>query len=138
MNIKRTIALPLAALAVIGAGLTLGATLPSPAPAPSAPLATTSAYCAEDDPCFNCETMGDYICGDVPVGIDTTWRDQAWAAFDEAQARRLKVDGTRPFRIDLVGYSIRPPKLGLDRIDQLAVEKDGRWFIFKATYTDGV
>lgn len=58
---KRTIALPLAALALVAGGLTIGATLPEPgvgAATPTvtaAPLAATS--CQEDEPCWDCETM---------------------------------------------------------------------------------
>lgn len=135
------IALPLAALAVIGSGLTIGAALPDrAAPAPSPAIAPhsldtlgvgtpTPPPCQEDEPCWNCIDMGNRICGD-PDGERAT---PAWEAFDtQGGARKLKVDPSRPFRVDYVGYAVETPRLTGDQLGIVGI--DGIWYIFEAGY----
>lgn len=57
----------LAAIAVTGAGWGLAQVLKSddPAPRPAPIVRTAPVRCAEDDPCWNCSTMGNRVCGPV-------------------------------------------------------------------------
>src|SRR5688572_23368129 len=54
--------------------------------------------CQESEPCWDCETMGNLICGGDK---DAT---EAWETWDEVAGwTMLEVDGTRPFRVDYIG-----------------------------------
>lgn len=127
MNFPRTIALPLAALAVIGAGLTIGASLPDPSPAPGVGVSTP---CQEDQPCWDCSLMGNHICGP----LTDAERQNGWAVWDYADgARQLKVDPSRAFKVEYRGYATLPPVT--EDGDLLLAGKDGKWHVFRASYT---
>lgn len=143
MTIKRTIALPLAALALVTGGLAIGATLPeyegvgTPTPTASAPFTlppvlAAAAQCVEDEPCWDCETMGNLICGTT----DLTEADKAgaWAVWDAAGgAEHLLVNPHA--MVSLTGYTLTDPyQMGLPNvdIDQLALHHPGGWYIFTA------
>lgn len=74
--------------------------------------------------------MGNRICGAMPEDLKAT----AWAAWDAAGgAEHLLVDTHA--KVSLTGYTWEDPyKQGLPELDihQLALAKDGRWFIFTA------
>ena len=125
MRLTRSLALPLAALAVIGSGLTIGANwTDSPAPAP------TRAVLMEDDPGWDCTLDGDRICGPVTEAA----RAAGWRVWDEAQgARSLRVDPSRPYRVEYRGTSARP---SLAENETALVGRDFQWHVFAAVYTD--
>jgi hypothetical protein len=141
MTLKRTIALPLAALALIGAGLSIGAALPTrgveaPTPAASVPFTLPEPFasgvrCTEDEPCWDCETMGNMICGD----LTEAQRAAGWAVFDAAGgAGHLLVNPHA--RVTLTGYArISPYDQGAPvlAVNQLALPGAEVWFVYDAT-----
>lgn len=143
MKLSRKLTVPALALAVIAGGLTIGATLPeyggigAPTPAASAPFTlppvlAAAVQCEEDEPCFDCETMGNLICG----GSELTEADKAgaWALWDAmGGAEHLLVDTHA--RVTLTGYTFTDPyKQGTPELDinQLALNGDGVWYVFTA------
>ena len=127
MKLTRSLALPLAALAVIGSGLTIGAALPEPAPAQGIGTPTP---CAEDSPCWDCSLMGNHICGPLTEAERAT----GWAVWDQGQgSRKLRVDPSRAFRVDYLGTATLPPSL--DTYDLALPGRDGKWHVFRPVYT---
>jgi len=138
---NRALAVPALALAVLTGGLCLaalptygGVGTPTPSASSILPPALTIP-CREDEPCFNCETMGNFICGGSemdPLAEDMASR--AWTAWDTQHgARQLRVDGTRKFRVEFIGYAVRQPRLGPG---QLALQDGGAYYVFAARYLD--
>lgn len=127
-------ALLLASLTGCAAASTgVGAPTPTPTLTWAAPHSLTQALaCQEDDPCWDCHTMGDLVCGH-PSAEDTA---AGWAAWDYSRgAASLHVDPSRPFRVDFVGTALDYPRR-LDADSAAIVGKDGRWYVFHAAYTD--
>ena len=120
--------IPALATAVIAAGLTLGALIPTngvgtPTPPP---------IVMEDDPDWQCTQQGDYICGAVTDDV----QKHGWEVFDTAHAAAgLRLDPSRPYRIDFRGWAVRSPKL--QENDVAVVGTDFKWYVFRATYLDG-
>lgn len=127
MKLTKALAVPAIALAVVCAGLTAGAALPAPSiPSPGVGV---PAPLTEHDRGWDCLTMGNYICGD-PDEVRAT---PAWDTFDRfGGAAKLKVDPSRPFRVDYVGYATQSPKLTGD--DLAMPGTDGLWYVFRASY----
>jgi hypothetical protein len=93
---------------------------------------TPAPVCQEDDPCWDCHSLGNRICGPA-TDAD---RAYAWAVWDYADGpRALKVDPSRPYRVDYVGSSLDYPR-GLRPYDLPLVGKDGHWYVFRAAYTN--
>lgn len=72
------------------------ATAPKPKPAPAQ---TAPKRCQEDDPCWDCRTMGSKSCGADPAMLG-----DAWASFDGSGFAKA-VDVSRSFRVDYLGTS---------------------------------
>lgn len=73
--------------------------------------------------------MGNRICGADSSVI-------AWETFEESGGPQgLKVDPTRPFRVDYMGSTPDYPE-NTDQYDLVLVGKDYQFHIFRATYTD--
>jgi hypothetical protein len=139
---KRSIfTIPAAAAGVIALGLTLGTFTPPyegvAAPTPTAastfvlpePL-LAAATCTEDEPCWDCESMGNLICGTMPEDL----KRSAWKAWDaNGGAAQLLVNPNA--RVELTGYSVTDP-YGQDGpalgVTQLALHDSGVWYIFTA------
>ena len=118
----------LAALALAG-GLAVGTFAPTPGVGPSTPTPTTSIV-LEDDPSWDCATHGNRICGPTSEAD----REAGWNAYDFSNGyRSLKVDPTRPYRVDYVGVSANP-KLGEG--ETALIGRDFQWHVFRVTYTD--
>jgi hypothetical protein len=137
----RTLALPTAiTAAVIWAGFSIiGA-----AGAPSTP--PTPAVVQEDDPGWDCHTMGNRICGTLqeddpgwdcnvdgdricgdPQGIHAT---DAWAAWDAGEGwRRLRAASTDT-RVVYVGTATQSPNV--DALTEVAVPSRDGWYVFRA------
>ena len=64
------------ALALALALSALSCSAPAPAPAP-APVNVPDGTCHEDMPCWDCETMGNHVCGPALRGIPAAGHD-AW------------------------------------------------------------
>jgi len=124
MATNQTLSLAVASLG-LGIALTIvGAGAPPPDPAPA-----TIASVQEDDPAFDCLTMGNLYCGDP----DGTYATEAWAAWDKAQAwKQLRVAATN-VRVEYVGFAKRSPNV--DALTQLAVPSRTGWFVFQGTVT---
>lgn len=123
---KHLSALTLAAALLIGG---TGCAVTEPAAA-SAPVTTPM----EDDPGFNCLEHGNQICG--PVMLTDALSLQAWDTFDAQDgARQVRVDPTRPFRVDLGRYSL-DGKLQPRDGSLILVDRDGYAFEYTVTYTD--
>lgn len=139
---KRSIyTIPAAATLVIALGLTTGALLPDKGVEPPTPAAATftlppvlaaAATCQEDEPCWNCETMGNLICSGTE--LDGLELRQAWDLWDAAGgAERLLVNPHA--MVTLTGYSLTDPyapgapELG---IQDVALHGTGKWFVFTA------
>ena len=134
MRKRSLLTVPVAALAVITLGLTIGAATPSPgveAPTPSIsqtlPPQLTVAL-TEDDPGWNCETQGNRICGVMSEPM----RNSAWKSWDAAGgAAELLVNPHA--RVTLTGYSVVDPyEEDTLTIQQLALHDSGVWYIFTA------
>lgn len=122
-------ALPaLATLALVG-GLTVGTFTPSPgvgAPTPT----DTRPVLMEDDPGWDCTLDGDRICGPLTDAA----RAAGWRVWDEQQGTRsLRVDPSRPYRVEYRGTSARPK---LADNETALVGRDFQWHVFAAVYTD--
>ena len=97
---------------------------------PPAVTSSPTASCTEDMDCWDCETMGNKVCGTIDDAAT------AWEVFDrEDGAKKLKVDGTRPFKVEYMASSDSTPE-NMDTYDLALVGTDGRWYVFRATYTD--
>jgi len=118
-----------ASLIAATVGLSLVALLGA-GPATSAPPAPPSiAAVAEDDPRWDCLTMGNLYCGDP----DGTYATEAWAAWDKTQAwKQLRVPGTN-VRVEYVGFAKRHPNV--DTQTELAVPSRHGWFVFRGALT---
>lgn len=123
----------LASLAVTTLGLGIAFSILG-AGAPPAPPAHSSAHAVtvtEDDPGFDCLTMGNFYCGD-PEGVHAT---EAWAAWDKTQAwKQLQVPATL-VRVEYVGYAKRHPNV--DVHTELAVPSRDGWYVFRGVLTAG-
>jgi hypothetical protein len=86
-----------------------------------------------DDPDMTtCYTEGNMICGD-PKG---EFARQAWETWDKQNGGRyLKVDPSRTFRVDYIGTAKHSPYV---QMDEVALPYRDGWFIFRASYTDGL
>lgn len=90
----------------------------------------TATECLESEPCWDCETMGNLICGGDK---DAT---EAWETWDkQAGWNLLQVDPSRPFRVDYMGSMTNVPE-NTDEYDLSLKGEDGRWYVFRAAYTD--
>jgi hypothetical protein len=131
----KKLALPagIAGIAVCGAvivGSILHSTLPPMATAPSPTASVTS--CEEDMPCWTCSPADDRV-----TGSSDEYACTAWQTFEEAGgAKSLKVDPSRPFRVDYMMSTDTYPE-NMDKYDLALVGKDFRWYVFRAFYTDG-
>lgn len=133
---SRILLVPTAALAILLGGAGMAAMTPSPGvgtPTPqysASTMVATGAQCEEDEPCWDCETMGNRQCG-----VTEADRAMAWAAWDKWQGwRTLAADPTREFKVDVVAYSLQQP--ATDRSRPAFQGEDGRWFLFTADYLD--
>lgn len=90
-------------------------------------VAQQSAVIQEDDPGWDCKTMGNYICGD-PQG---THAEAAWQAWDKGEGwRRLRAASTDT-RVEYVGTAVRHPKI--DALTEVAIPDKGTvWYVFRA------
>jgi hypothetical protein len=90
-----------------------------------------SITCQEDDPCWDCHSLGNRICGPQ----NEAEREAGWAVWEYGNgAHSLKVDTSRAFRVDYVGNSIDYPR-ALRENDLALPGKDGNWYVFRAEYT---
>lgn len=131
---RKNLTLALTSLALVAGGFTGALTLGHPtaqgagvgAPTPSL---TASPSCEEDMPCWVCSPKDD-SCGADPD------EDKAWAVWEESDgAHKLKVDPSRPYRVDWMAVTDDYPQ-NMDSYDLALVGKDGRWYVFRASYTD--
>jgi hypothetical protein len=142
MHIKRTLALPLAALTLIAGGLTVGAAVPSPgvgAPTPSAsapftlpPVLAAHLDCQEDEPCWNCETMGNLRCGGTE--LDAQDKADAWTLWESAGGA-VQLLANPQAKVTLTGYTLTDPYLeGAPDLatQELALDGGDVWYIFTA------
>lgn len=124
----RPYALPALATLALAGGLTLGTFGPVPGVGPSTP--PIAAQLTEDDPGWDCATQGNRVCGPV-TDAD---RAAGWHVWDTSDgARSLRVDPSRPYRVDYLGTSARPE---LADNEAAVVGRDFQWHVFRATYTD--
>lgn len=129
MRLTRSLAIPALALGLLAAGsagsaLTLGGWTSNP-PATESAAAVT---CQEDEPCWDCETMGNRICGLPDVPANEALRAAAWETWDaHAGWHILRVNPDKPVRVDVIGYSSKPSK------DYTSLHgADGNWYLFDA------
>jgi hypothetical protein len=81
-------------------------------------------------PCWACTPNDDRCKSSDP------YAEIAWRTFEEeGGARSLKVDPSRPFRVDYVGSTDGVPE-NTDAYDLVLTGKDFRSYIFRAAYTD--
>jgi hypothetical protein len=79
-------------------------------------------------PCWDC-SLDDDACADPHAAT-------AWDTWDEQGGEaKLPVDPSRPFRVDFMASTDTYPQ-NLDTYDLVLVGKDGRWYVFRASYTD--
>jgi hypothetical protein len=94
---------------------------------------TASPTCEEDMPCWDpadCLTIGNRVCGTAD-DAGTAWK--VWER--ENGPAKLKVDPSRPHRVDYMASTDTYPE-NMDTYDLALVGTDGRWYVFRATYTD--
>jgi hypothetical protein len=146
MRKRSVFTIPAAAAGIIALGLTVGALSPSyddkgvgtpthsaSAPFTLPPVLAAAVTCTEDEPCWDCEEMGNLICGADALPEDL--KRSAWKAWDAAGgAEQLLVNPHA--KVTLTGYTWEDPyKQGEPELDihQLALPDGGRWYIFTAT-----
>lgn len=131
--IRSNLALGTAGIALIAAGLTIGATTPTPFdPGVETPTPSPTVHIEEDDPGFDCTAMGNHICGEMPAEM----RRSAWKAWDaQGGAERLLVNTHS--KVTLTGYATTDPYVKDSPVHlktgQLALADSGIWYVFTAT-----
>lgn len=84
----------------------------------------------EDDFGWSCSEQGNKVCGDP----DGRHAGIAWRAWDKQNGGRyLKLDPSRPYRVEYVGIARHSPTL---TADEVALPSWNGWYVFRATYTD--
>lgn len=116
--------------ATLGLGIALAILGPIQDPRSISPTGTATqqvvAQLQEDDPGWDCNTMGNRVCGD-PDQVHAT---EAWKAWDAGQGwRMLRVDASRPFRVVYVGTATLSPKVPDGSV---AVPAMDGWYVFRA------
>ncbi len=84
----------------------------------------TEPVCEEDMPCWDCETMGNQVCGTIDDA------GEAWRVWDEVGASRGVSDGS--FRVEYMGSTPEYPE-NLTPGDIPLLGTDGTWYVFHAT-----
>lgn len=129
MRITRSLTIPALALALLAGGTAANAAsnLTHQSIVPTVQL-TQAGVCEEDENCWDCETMGNQICGLPDVQANAAARQLAWDTWDRAEGWRLmRVDPSQPVRIDVVGYSPVEP------VGEFSLKAtDGFWYVFAA------
>jgi len=92
--------------------------------APIEPGTDTTARCEEDMPCWDCETMGNHVCGTIDDSAE------AWATWDEVGASR-GIAGDA-FRVDYMASTPEYPQ-NLTAGDIPLQGQDGMWYVFHVT-----
>lgn len=127
MRITRSLTIPALALALLAGGTAAGAAsnLAPQSVTPSIHL-TQASVCGEESACWDCETMGNQICGLPDIQANKAHRTAAWAAWDAAEGWRLmRVDPSVPVKIDVTGYSTTKPR------GEFSLRADnGLWYVF--------
>lgn len=124
MRITRSLTIPALALALLTGGtaataLTQGVGGPTP-----------STVCEEDMDCWDCETMGNRICGLPNIQANAAHRAAAWDAWDRAKGwTLLRVDPSKEVRVDVIGYALERPDTGAGT---LAIPAGGLWYVFES------
>jgi hypothetical protein len=89
-----------------------------------------AAACQEDEPCWDCTTDGNKVCG-TPSPAESA---AAWKVWDySGGAHKLTLDPSRPFRVDYVGRYSSVPNTGTGEVALLG--KDGDAYLFRVRYT---
>jgi hypothetical protein len=90
----------------------------------------TAASVQEDDPGWDCNTMGNRICGD-PQG---TYASEAWKAWDATPEvwRKLYIDTSRPHRMEYVGYATEPKRVAGTVAVPMGPTASHPYFVFRA------
>ncbi len=104
----------------------------SAAPPAPAPATTSASVLQEDDPGWDCATMGNKVCGTPSESENAT----AWNVWESGRGpSKLRLDPSRPYRVEYVGrYSSVPPT----KDGEVALTgKDGDSYLFRVHYTDG-
>lgn len=89
--------------------------------------------CEESDPCWDpaqCETNGNGVCGVID---DSAYAWKVWK--EQNGAHKLKMDPSRPFRVEYMASSDDSPE-NMDGYDLALLGKDGRYYVFRASYLD--
>jgi hypothetical protein len=133
----RNARLAAATLTIAVAGLAMGVGLPTHTPAPAAsltaPTPATTYSCEEDMPCWdaaNCAEIGNHVCG-AAGDADAAWL--VWV--EQGGERHLPVDPSRPHRVEYMMSTPEYPQ-NMDTYDLALLGTDGRWYVFRAVYTD--
>lgn len=129
MRITRSLTIPALALALLAGGSTAAAINSGGTPVtPPVTERVATTTCEESDPCWDCETMGNQICGLPDIQANEAKRATAWAAWDnQAGWTQLRVDPSREVRVDVIGYSPSPVR------GELSLHgADGLWYVFDA------
>lgn len=128
MRFPRSLTIPALALAIVGAGLTIGAATPTGVGTPTPPpITVTSTTCQEDEPCWDCETMGNLICG--TTSLTPAIEAAGWEAWDFNHGWAQLRTTTTDVRVEVIGYALTKP----DVTDgALALQgRDGVWYVFR-------
>lgn len=122
-------AIPALLTLALAGGLTIGALAPERGVVPPTPTPTMVGL-MEDDPGWDCARDGNRICG--PLTDDAA--AAGWRVWDAQEGtRHLRVDPSRPYRVEYLGTSARPSLTD----DMIAlVGRDFQWHVFAAVYTD--
>jgi hypothetical protein len=83
----------------------------------------------EDDPGWDCNTMGNRVCGD-PTNVHA---GEAWAAWDKAEGWRLLPASSVEDRVDYIGTSTSDTAPIVDTLTQVAVPAREGWYVFRST-----
>jgi hypothetical protein len=118
--------------ATIGLGIGWVIIGPTPDPRTTPPTPSAHATLQEDDPGWDCATMGNRICAD-PAHVHAT---EAWEAWDKVGGWRfLQADPDVENRVDYIGTATLPPNVDRSR-GYGAIPAGTGWYVFRAVPVD--
>jgi hypothetical protein len=118
--------------ATLGAGIALTVIGLMSGPPPQTVDQSPSVTVQEDDPGWDCLTMGNRICGD-PGQVHAV---EAWQAWDQAGGwRYLLTDPNVENRVEYIGWAIHSPSVDRSAGYGAVPAPDG-WYVFRAVPVD--
>ena len=129
---KTTTTLALSAGLAAAVGLSIGALVIPPtnlglSQPTQAPASVTT--CAEDEPCWDCSTMGNKVCGNLTESQRAAAWD-AWDAINGWSKMRSACTPEQVSKVDVSGYSAAASPTAVPAGQLTLPATDGSWYLF--------